>query len=201
MKIEKPFVIGIGCIARVGKDFFANCLVKQLAAKGYKADKYNLANPLKRELDSCLSRFFNISAFTEEKAEKDIIRDILVSWGRAHRKQTQGKYFTNLADDFISRSRDLDFVIIPDIRYCQYEKTDEIFWLKEKDGYFIYLDRVDNGQKIIGANQDEIENSKLLYQHHDEHVIWETFGDKERDGEIVVEKTLNNILSRFEIKQ
>lgn len=173
--IKKPYVIAVGCLARVGKDSLADLLKEKLESRGFSVIKYSLATPLKYECDEFFRLNYGISAFTEKDEDKNLIRPILVEVGRAHRKQTEGRYFTKLADEVIDK-QDADFIIVPDLRFHFYD-FDEFSWLKNRGGYFIYLDRITpNGNTYKAANSDEEENSKRLINVCDHYLYWNDFG-------------------------
>ncbi|MFA5234041.1 MAG: hypothetical protein WC390_06525 [Sulfurimonas sp.] len=196
--MSKPHIVGIGAVARCGKNSLANFLQESLESHGFLVAQYPLATPLKEELDSALLANFNISAFTEKDSEKNLIRDILVSWGQVHRKQTCGTHFTQLADEYIAFLGDVDFVLIPDVRFSQFP-TDEIQWLKNRGGMFIYLDRTTNGIKVMPTNEDEAKNSIKLDKMADLHVTWETFGTNVSAGKEIAAAKLSKVLDFFKL--
>jgi len=193
-------IIAIGCAARVGKDSLAKILEKKLKSHGFSVIRYSLATPLKQECDEFLLKNFHISAFTENDYEKDIIRPILVAVGGAHRKQTEGTYFTKLASKFIEDNPN-NFCIIPDLRYAFFP-DDEITWLKRNNGMFIYLDRKDKfGNLTPPANKDEEENSIKLSQLADIRFEWNDFCEDKKYAEAQTEGLDREILEYFDLCQ
>mgnify|MGYP006266885449 CR=1 FL=1 len=123
-------VIGLGGVARAGKDTFAAILEMKLQQAGKTVKKIALAAPLKQHCDKFLKDNLGISAFTQVSDEKIIIRPFLVWYGDAQRKLTQGKFWTNLASGEIE-STHYDYYIITDVRYDTYP-VDELQWLKDE---------------------------------------------------------------------
>ncbi len=123
-------VIGIGGVARAGKDTFAAILESILVSRGKTVRKIALADPLKADCDAFLQKHLNISAFTQVPEEKVLIRPMLVWYGDAQRKRTNGRYWVELASKTINES-EYDYYIITDVRYDHYEK-DELYWLKNE---------------------------------------------------------------------
>lgn len=208
MNNKKPYIIGCGCIARTGKDTFMDMLKKELERMRFSCMKYSLANPLKDEVNSFLINYFNISAYTQDDKEKDIIRDILVVVGKAHRRQSKGRYFTYIADSFIKQQQTVpDFVLIPDIRYAEseYSGTDEVDWLIENNGYFVLLDRLlDDGSYVVPINSDEKRNSeriKVVYEDYYHYHVWKTFSNPQNieEGNVLVRNVAADILRYFRV--
>jgi hypothetical protein len=122
-------VIGISGCARAGKDTFATILTKKLEAAGKTVDRYAFADALKQDCDAFCVSNLGISAFTPITTEKDLIRPMLVWFGDAKRKQSQGRYWVNIIDKQVKASN-TDFSLITDVRYDFYP-IDEIDWVKK----------------------------------------------------------------------
>lgn len=123
-------VIGIGGVARAGKDTFAAILEDILKKRGKTVRKIALADPLKAHCDEFLQKNLNISAFTQVPDEKVLIRPMLVWYGDAQRKRTGGRYWVELASKTINET-DFDYYIVTDVRYDVYDR-DELYWLKNE---------------------------------------------------------------------
>jgi len=184
---------GISGVARSGKDTLARLLAKELESFGNYCSIISLAKPLKQELDDFCYENFGIAATTDKTEEKLIIRDLLVGYGSAKRKLTEGRYFTEEADRRLRYTK-RDVVIVPDIRYDEYEK-DEVFWLKEEhQGVLIHLSRFNfdvieeqedgdwvglNGRNFVKpANIHEEINDPKLAKKADYKLSWPTFKKK-----------------------
>lgn len=123
-------VIGLGGVARAGKDTFAAILENKLLQSGKTVCKIALAAPLKSHCDGFLKENLGISSFTQVPDEKLLIRPFLVWYGDAQRKRTNGQYWTDLASKTI-RETNYEYYIVTDVRYDFYKK-DELQWLKDE---------------------------------------------------------------------
>jgi hypothetical protein len=163
-------MIGITGVARSGKDTLYNLIEKKLKQLNVQTKRYALADNLKHDLRDFIIQRFNIDIYTANLEEKELIRPIMVAYGKSKRMQTQGRYWIELLN---SKINEKDFLpIITDIRYQEYEK-DEYFWLKkEKQGIMIHVSRVKNGKIILPANEEEAKNDKVLSELADYKIIW-----------------------------
>lgn len=133
-------VIGIGGVARAGKDTFATILINKLEAAGKTVRRVALADPLKHHCNEFLVNNLGISGFTQIPEEKLIIRPFLVWYGGAQRTRTEGRYWIELASKTINQSK-YDYYVITDIRYDVYQR-DELYWLKtEWSGDLVHVSR------------------------------------------------------------
>ena len=81
-------MIGVGGLARAGKDTLSRCLKKVIENDfGCEVEVVHLADKLKSDLDNLISENFHFGAFTEENSEKELIRPILVAYGEAMKSQ------------------------------------------------------------------------------------------------------------------
>lgn len=158
-------VIGISAhAARSGKDTFAKCLQIVLTEKGKKVAIRSLATPLKEKINPFFLEEFGIDIFTCSNQDKEFVRPLLVAYGKARRLQTNGKFWTGLMDIEINKLRkeEYDYVIVPDIRYCEYD-GDEGEWVKKDGGILFYISLVlGDGERLPPPNEDEERNSPLL---------------------------------------
>ena len=87
IKLSGSKFIGISGFARSGKDtFYERCKI-HLEKEGKKVCRFAFADALKSECDELLSKYTDISAFTENKTEKETVRPLLVSWGTQIRRE------------------------------------------------------------------------------------------------------------------
>jgi hypothetical protein len=151
MDLEKK-IIGIGGNARSGKDTLASNLVDILAEFNIKAEKVSFANALRQSVDDFLLRELGISAFTEDKKEKDIIRPFLVFWGTdIMRSRDEDVWVKRLQ----SSLKEDQVNIISDLRF-----TNELDWIKKNNGLSVILSRPNANP----ANEHEEEQNKKLRQ-------------------------------------
>ena len=170
--------IAIGSIGRSGKDSLAQLMKEDLESRGFYVIKKSLAEPLKNICNDFLIKNFNISAFTEDTVEKSSIRPFLVCVGSMLRSESEGSYFTKILFDYVqSLKRTPDFVIVPDLRYSEYEGTDEIDFFKNLNSFIININRVDySNNNIEPANNDEKINSVKIKRQCNLDVTWPTYG-------------------------
>mgnify|MGYP001767720131 CR=1 FL=1 len=203
-------VIGIGGCARAGKDTFAAILIKQLELKGKRVKRVALAGPLKAFCDEFCQKNLGISAFTQNNDEKLMIRPMLVWFGDAKRKQTNGRFWVDLADKTIkeAEAEGYDYAVVTDVRY-DYYKSDEVEWLKnERKGVLIHVSQFSwmrpSTTKVSTtpltrvfvppANDHELLNDPKVAKKADVRVEWENVG-KLSDEEMLAHPALNKHVS------
>ena len=134
-------VIGISGIARSGKDLFTT-VAQDILEKEYKlkTERRALAYELKSDLKDLIFNKTGIDVFTEDTAQKTIIRPLLVAYGDVMRKTSGGKYWTQKMEKHVATSK-ADVFFITDIRYDVYPE-DECTWLQYKQaGKLIHIRR------------------------------------------------------------
>jgi hypothetical protein len=162
-------IIGICGNARSGKDTLADLIAESLLDVGIKSKKLALANELKEECQDLVWKNLGIDIFTDNTEEKNIIRPLLVTWGTHVRRKLNPNIWIEKVEEKISEN---ELVIIPDIRY-----SNELEWLRKKDSYCIFVDRIDeNGNLIPPANEEEKENYPFLKENCDFQLSWQTVG-------------------------
>ena len=178
---HKIHVIGVGGCARAGKDTFVSILINELAKKGFKSKKISLADPLKGCCNSFCKEHLGISAYTQIPEQKLLIRPLLVWFGDAKRKQTNGRFWVELATTAIDQADHdgYDYAIISDVRYSFYEH-DELQWLKqEHNAPLVHVSRlVKSGEFIQPANEHEYLNDPKIKIAADYIVEWPTIDSR-----------------------
>jgi len=170
VKKELPLIFGIAGVARCGKDTLGKYLMQKLQKNGFPCLTISFASALKHDLDDFLKDKLNISAFTENNAEKDIIRPILVSYGTDVCRKLDQNYWINKIEKKVKSSiNNKIIVIITDVRY-----ENEAKWIKQNGGFVIHLSRM--GQKP--ANFQEKLNDPILKQAADYKIKWKTFTEE-----------------------
>lgn len=176
----KRKVIGLSGVARSGKDSFCDLAIEILREKyGVVATRYALADELKNDIDQFLIDKVGISAWTTDKKEKDIIRPMLVEYGRIQREKTEAQYWTSKLHKQISIDKVSDVIFVTDIRYAIYEK-DEVFWLKNTmEGDLIHISQYSMNEFnekvfISPPNMDETHNDPILQKLATHKFQWET---------------------------
>lgn len=164
-------IIGVSGCARAGKDTFFNILKKYLP----EVEQVALAYELKKDLNDFLKSKIGISVFTDDTKEKSLIRGLMVEYGKIKRQQTEGAYWTCLAQKKINDILRSDKIpVITDIRYDIYPK-DEFHWLKnENNGVLVHVTRMFGSDEIPPANEEEFINNEKLKTKADYSIVWPT---------------------------
>lgn len=138
MADEKPIVIGVGGLARSGKDTFVKVARKILKEHGYSSIKLAFADPLKDEIDEFLKSNYSISAWTNDDDEKMIIRPFLVAHGCGKRGISGGKYWIDKIDQLVENVHfNEDVIFVSDCRF-----PNEVDWVHQKwNGWFVHISR------------------------------------------------------------
>ncbi len=192
-------VIGLSGVARSGKDTFAAILEMKLQQAGKSVKKIALAEPLKVHCDKFLTDNLCISAYTQITEEKNIIRPMLVWYGDAQRKRTNGRYWIDLAKKTIDETN-YDYYIVTDVRYDVYEK-DELYFLKnETKGVLCHISKysIVGGVKkfVLPANDHEAANDPRIKAAAQHRIEWEDEG-KMTTGELLLNPKLNEHVEKF----
>jgi hypothetical protein len=166
--------IGIAGAARSGKDTLCQLLIYLFQKHNIESYRQSMAGDIIRKdlEESFIKKIQPYSFFTEDLKEKEILRPIMVEYGRLLRKTTEGRYFIEKAQNIILENNS-KIAIIPDIRYAEYKK-DELFWIKnEIKGYLIFIKKESNND----ANVFEQMNNKILEKNADFVLEWPVLGD------------------------
>jgi len=192
-------VIGVSGFARSGKDSLATYLINK-----YKGlfKRFALADELKLDLNSFLKEKADISAFTIVPEEKELIRDMMVAYGKIKRHQTQGRYWTGLLQPKINECiANKQIPIVTDIRYDQFPE-DECFWLQNYNrGQLIHITRLGTDLLALPApNNDEALNNPRLKAKANFYIRWSTFRgeDPTREIEEIVQRQMEGLIIEIE---
>lgn len=167
--IKPKLTIGIAGICGSGKDTLYSLLAQRINCK-----RVALADQLRREMNPFIIDKFGIDLFNCSREEKDLVRPLLVEYGRIKRKQTDGRYFIEKIDSYIKTLNTI--AVISDIRYCVYER-DETHWIKnELNGILVHVSKYKeiDGKKIFSESpiKDERENDPKLQVAADYKIEW-----------------------------
>lgn len=183
--MKKAKIIGVAGASGVGKDTFYY-LFKKLNPN---TARLAFADPLKAECEEVLNKEFGVDVWTKNRQLKDKFRLFLVGWAETRRNLSDGQYFIDLLRKSYGEIADkYDYIIIPDVRFCEYE-YDEIDFIKE-NGVIVYIDRIlrrsTSGHLtteycVMPANEKERENDTKLKRHSDFQIKWPTVGDDKLD--------------------
>jgi hypothetical protein len=162
-------IIGITGYARTGKDTLANGLKMLLRSSNIGCKKLSFAWALKKDLDYFLVSKIGISAFTEDKTQKELIRPLMVTYGSDIMRKIDPDYWIKCVRREIDEKHRNKVIIIPDVRF-----ENESKWIKSEGGKIILLRREIDGILIPPANEHEKENSVKAEQLADSDYTWGT---------------------------
>lgn len=183
---DKQLVIGITGYARAGKDFVGEVIHNLYRKHELNSRLHSFAFLLKSEMRHFLLENFGIDAFTNNTQEKKIIRPLLIEYGEAKRKVSNGSYWI----DEVRQDINKDFcdglqrtAIITDVRY-----ENEAKFIKEyPNNLIIYVSRYDeSGNRITPAHETEANSVAIVRDDYaDIEFHCETFnGSLEKKNEI-----------------
>lgn len=159
----KHVLIPICGFARAGKDTLADAIFDHLeeAEPSYSVITLKFADALKRDLEKAMAAVgITIDAFTEDSAQKAVLRPMLVSYGEYRRSIDPDVWVKKVLKDVdvwvnetVAETDSTGSVIlIPDLRYLnEYEKLKAV---ADKNGWAfvpIYIERHGN----LPANEQE----------------------------------------------
>ena len=175
-------LIGIGGMARSGKDSLGDAIIAKLSQnKEIVVIKESFAFCLREELKDIVRDYFDIDVYTQQDAPKTLLRPILTHWTDLHRKQTQGTYFWSKTKERIENLIKIypdgkQFIILlSDLRFAEYE-NDEIDFINA-NGLSIHLSKSKNGVPIEPPNDFEAKNDPILKKMSKIQISWEHFGE------------------------
>jgi hypothetical protein len=148
-----------------------------------------LADSLKAELTDLLWENFGINIFNCSDEEKNLVRPLLVDYGKIKRQVSNGTYWWSLLEKKIEQTDWQDNVvhIITDVRYAEYEK-DENFFIQKHNGILVHLSR----DGIIAPNKEEEKFDPILELMADYRFLLDTVSDKSK-----IEETIQPLVSVF----
>jgi hypothetical protein len=177
---ESKRIIGISSYARSGKDTMCQSLINVLSEQGLRAKRFALADILKQEIKPFILKNFGIDVETCDGGDKETVRGLMIEYGFAKRKQSDGLYFTEALKRVMDLSK-FDIGIVTDLRYHQYNR-DEIYWLKNViGGKLVSLALLDeNCQEIKSDIPDELAQIPLIRAEMDQYYSWGKTKSKEK---------------------
>lgn len=184
-------LIGLCGFARSGKNSFADFIIdlrSENNADLVKIQATSFAYQLRKDLDDLLLSKLNISAFTEDPKEKEIIRPMLISWGTdVMRNRVNKNHWIEQIEKNIKNNRKKQiYSIITDVRF-----ENELNWLNENSGISIFIER----EGVNPKNPDEQNNTLPLRESCDMIFKWPNLESFATDGRKLVKDFLvtNNL--------
>jgi len=174
-------VLGLCGVARSGKDSFADFLIKLFPLKFSKA---SFAFYLKKDLDPFLLEKLNISAFTEDTTEKEIIRPLLIAWGTdvIRNNYDRKHWIKKINKKVVENSKNNLITIIPDVRF-----DNELEWIGVR-GKNIFI----NNPACEPKGDLELDTLKLK-NSVDFYFEWNKMDDFENEGLMKVKNFYNSL--------
>lgn len=111
-----PTIIGFGSTARVGKDVAAR-IIDNRNGLDNRVRRVAFADFVKEDLNDFCIKHYNISAYTEIAAEKQIIRPLLIGHGNAMRALNPDYWIDRAFEHIDFDSTGLDYIIFTDVRF------------------------------------------------------------------------------------
>jgi hypothetical protein len=197
--LKENTVIGLGSVARAGKNTFFNLFHKQFP----NSEEFSLAYELRLELYDYFLQQFNVDVFNLSGTQKEKFRPFLVHHAKIRREESNNTYFTKILEPKIREYHKVNpsgIAIITDIRHnsdCDWLKKDMNGILVHIQRYNLNLMRDFNGNPFpnIGdknivqpANEAEAKDDPYLIQNANYRVIWKTSVDNFSDLDIYVEE-------------
>lgn len=164
-------LIGVSGFARSGKDTFFERSKLLLEEHGKKAVRVAFADALKSECDELLSKYTNLSAFTEEDSEKEIVRPLLVTYGtEIRRKLNENCWIEKVQPQVIDYLKSDYYVFVTDVRF-----KNEAKWITMNGGILVNVSR----ENIQPANHEERRQLHLMKGLINYDIFWPTYGSEE----------------------
>jgi len=181
-------IIGIAGVARVGKDTFADNLIKYLSQYSILSTKVAFADVLKQDLREFLLAKAHIDPYTSNEKDKKQLRPILVEYGKLMRSLTQGSHWINLLEEKIEKNAESNIIsVISDLRY-----SNEASWInKNGNGVTIHLARIG----VPPANEEEKQNDPITKSLCQYQINWKS-ADSASELKHQVNSHVNRILHK-----
>lgn len=166
-------ILGLSGVGRAGKDFTFKFIQKYVPAM-----RVAFADELKNSVKNLAWDLFKIDIWTEDLKEKEIIRPLLVCVGNTARSINENVWVDKVRPILDATSETGDVACITDARF----PNEANFIQNELNGILIYVDRVlDNGSFQPPANQSEAENSPIMKQRANIHIVASNLQELEQE--------------------
>lgn len=177
-------LIGISGLARSGKDSFYELSAPIVKRAKRECVKFAFADELKKECDEILSKYTNISAFTEDPNEKKMIRSLLVTYGTHIRRKLNPDCWIEKIEANVKESLSHNkIVFITDIRF-----ENEIDWVHKLGGSTVHVTKYGNE----APNEDELKNDPIMIKKSSHAIHWNAF---EREDMKKISNNVHKILT------
>ncbi len=162
-------IVLISSVARGGKDTITKAFIQEFAQNGINAKRFAFADALKREVNPLTLLNLGINAFTEDSYEKQLIRPLLLAWGKIGRNLDENYWVKKVSAEI--KSSEPCLAIISD---CRYVSETKFF----PDKTLIHLTRYDDdGDEFPPVGEDEALWIPELKKMADFRISWNNFHD------------------------
>ena len=170
-------IIGIAGVAKAGKDTLCEHLIQLYAQQGVSAVRYAFADELKRKLAPFVWDEWQVDIFNCSAEEKELIRPLMVAYGGIYRKLSGGSYWADIILKEIGNDNP-EVAIITDVRYAEFDPTDEVYSLLEVGTSLVHVQRqLPTGEWLTPPNEDEERNDPMLQDLSEVLLKWESRED------------------------
>jgi len=181
-------IIGVSGSARSGKDTFFKLLSKYHGSTKF-FQRFAFADELKNDLKRLISRKFDIKISSCSDEEKELIRPLMVSYGKLARNINEDYWIQRLMDKILP-FKNLKIPVITDVRYLNEQR-----YLKSHFEECINVHICREGFPPI--NEEEEENEPILKNNSDYLIEWKTFDKTIDEGLPFIEDFVNEKLKRL----
>lgn len=146
-------VVAVSGYAQAGKDTFADALEQVVDAR-YEASRFKFAEPLRKATGRALEYLgIEVSPWTENKAEKDKLRPLLVALGEYARGENESVFANLLVQELrYALNADCTLAIITDLRYAnEYALLSNL--CKSEGHRFLWVHIVRDGSPPANASE------------------------------------------------
>lgn len=133
---------------------------------------FSILDEIKLELDALLREKLDISSFTRNLSERQVIDDFIYSYKVLIEKKQPLYWMSGLDSKIRDNLNNLNNIIIRDIFL-----ESEFNWIRSQGGVMIHVNRYSNGVKVTGDNQLESRANFVLN--------WQTSNDKQYQTDTV----------------
>jgi len=182
-------LIGISGLARSGKDSFYEMASELLESMNITSKRYAFADSLKEECDQLLTNNINISAFTSDDKEKQVIRPLLVTYGTEIRRKLNPNCWIEKIQSSVKEDISLNKVVfITDVRF-----PNEQEWVHKLKGESVHVTR----EGIKPPNRDEEINNPILLEESLHNINWGNFNKQNiKESKKAISRIMKSILKK-----
>lgn len=183
----------IAGVARSGKDTLCKIFIEKFKRAGILAKRYAFADELKNQINPLTLLNLNISAFTEEPKEKELIRPLMLAWGKICR-EVDINFWPKIVAEKIKNDPIPHIAVIPDFRYPNEANA---FGSKT----IMHIARINEEGRLFPPNGlDESIYDKEIESATKNNFVWKNFDSFEKDSYYNGSFFFNSIFSEEQVK-